>query len=867
MTATLENYEIGAAIRRGALGDLRRGVDITSGQSVMIQFVPADPARGDEWVGRLRSAHDQILGSGCANILPLREIVVDTDGVTIVTELADGANLGDILDATGPMSASRAVEIAGQVLAALEGAHAVGLVHGGLSSDNVYLAPDDRVWVTDFAMSLDTATENMTAADDVYAVGALLHQMILGSAPAFDDTAELVRSDKVSDELSTFLAGLLAAVAAERPAAGVARRQLASLTPGPVDSSDRIAELRPEAPEPHERLRAARGLVALAITVKAWCLGVVMQLAATTRRSIGRSTAGAKRGWRSAIAAPRALRGSGRGVAMTVGRLSDAFQTSIQSRTSSAAAGRRRLAESMSVRYQRVSNAFATRFGSLWTGLRPGLNRPYRATRTSPVVTAVTSRVTTVWLAIRRELARPYRAVRGWLGRVIAPIAHRVRALPVVVAISSRVTPVLIRIRIGARPSRRVRIGLAAGLTLAVVAVGTVAARVWMAAPAPDPGVTYAFAPASYSSGLNVTRRWTLTGASKDRSKLVSSASLTNPTGAALSGSYDVVVPESVASDASMITFDPAPSAVLRADPVVRYSFDIAPGAIMTIGYSVAVSGSDSSSAARLALLTRLASDQDSAQTAWLQATGQPAPATLSQLSVSPAAVTLAVGQSTVPHLSGTMSDGSAANATLLSGVVWSSSDDRVAKFSDPNVVAVGPGDASLTAQAGPLSAVLAVTVQAPPSGSIDATTVNQPRSSGSSAKAAQRTSAPTTAKSSGVVPPGAQTTSGAGSSSSSESAGRALRVRQRRRRRVRRPSTSSPPTVDVESANGDVESADRRRRVRRRRRRARRRSTSSPPTVDVELRQRSTSSPPTDDVAVPSLAVTGLPGSSSLGL
>jgi len=249
---------------------------------------------------------------------------------------------------------------------------------------------------------------------------------------------------------------------------------------------------------------------------------------------------------------------------------------------------------------------------------------------------------------------------------------------------------------------------------LVAAAVVVVAATVGIVVATGGPAsahakAVFAFAPQTYPSGLTVDRTWTLSGPTGNHLRGV--ATLTDESLPAIWSNYAEVLPTSVASNVRDIAFTPAYDKVLVADPVVRYDILLDRGVSKTVSFTTDIGPTSGSWTARLA---RLATAQEAAELAYRRSTGGPTPVTLVSLHALPPTMTITagLGAQTV-SLSGTMSDGSAASAAVLAGVVWTSSAPNIAAVANGAVFGLSPGNSTVTAEAGSDVATVAVTVVA----------------------------------------------------------------------------------------------------------------------------------------------------------
>jgi serine/threonine-protein kinase len=202
-------YRVDDVIGEGGMGFVYRVTHTLIGKGLAVKILRPEHL-DDEEVGR-RFLQEARLASAIKhpNVVDISDFGVhDAGSPYYVMELLTGRTLAKLIDETGPVPPTEAMAIALQVLAGLEAAHEQGIVHRDLKPDNVFLVERDHmplVKLLDFgiaragprritALGALLGTPEYMAPEqargeevdwraDLYAVGIILFEMLVGRAP------------------------------------------------------------------------------------------------------------------------------------------------------------------------------------------------------------------------------------------------------------------------------------------------------------------------------------------------------------------------------------------------------------------------------------------------------------------------------------------------------------------------------------------------------------------------------------------------------------------------------------------------------------------------------------------------------------
>jgi serine/threonine-protein kinase len=207
-------YLVKGLIGEGGMGMVYEAEHVEIGRRVAVKVLHERFSRQAEVVARFRSEARAATRIGHPHIIDVFDSGTTVDGaVYFVMEYLQGRDLAHLIDTEGALPLDRALAITRQICQALAAAHRAGILHRDIKPENVFLVPRDGypdfVKVLDFGiaktvdskrigrltspgMAMGTpeymapeqaAGQSIDARADVYAVGAILYEMLSGKPP------------------------------------------------------------------------------------------------------------------------------------------------------------------------------------------------------------------------------------------------------------------------------------------------------------------------------------------------------------------------------------------------------------------------------------------------------------------------------------------------------------------------------------------------------------------------------------------------------------------------------------------------------------------------------------------------------------
>lgn len=193
---SVRNYQIYEKIGEGAMSEVYKGTD-NSGKVYAFKILRPYLKSEEKYFERFRAEAKILSSLSDDRIVKFYKISETSDGrIALVCEFVEGKNLEEIKFDDKAAMPAMAASIVAEILLGLEESHRRGVIHRDLKPENILLTKEGRLKITDFGVSKNFESEQLT-----------LTGFVLGS-PAYM-SPEQAQGNSVDQRSDLFALGIL----------------------------------------------------------------------------------------------------------------------------------------------------------------------------------------------------------------------------------------------------------------------------------------------------------------------------------------------------------------------------------------------------------------------------------------------------------------------------------------------------------------------------------------------------------------------------------------------------------------------------------------------------------------------------------
>jgi len=296
-----KRYRIIKELGQGGMGVVFKAQDLELNEDVALKVIRPEFMHDQAIVARFKRELQLARGISSDHVVRIHDLG-EVNGVRFISmKYVQGQTLKELLAETPRLEPPRALAIARQIGAALQAAHAKGVVHRDLKPQNIMIEEDGNVVVLDFGIARSLGSASFTESgvvlgtplfmspeqirgqkvdhrSDIWSLGVILYEMLTGQPPFRDSIREALfysimeetppPPSQVNPELGTAYDPVLARCLAKEPAQRYSDiEDLLGELPGETDSLATTTQRTTKSLQRLLKKRLPKPLVALLLLV------------------------------------------------------------------------------------------------------------------------------------------------------------------------------------------------------------------------------------------------------------------------------------------------------------------------------------------------------------------------------------------------------------------------------------------------------------------------------------------------------------------------------------------------------------------------------------------------------------------------
>lgn len=221
---TLGPYRLLRSIGSGGMGEVYQAIDTRRDRTVALKLLPEELAHNDEFRTRFLRESFAAARLNDRHVVPIHDFGEIDGELFLDMRLIDGVDLRRRLQ-RGEVTPAFAVGVVRQIAAALDAAHAAGLVHRDVKPENILVETNGSAYLADFGLVRVAGEDSLTTAGvpvgsinymaperfdteveagpavDIYALACVLYECIGGEKPFGGGSLEFVIAGHLHREL------------------------------------------------------------------------------------------------------------------------------------------------------------------------------------------------------------------------------------------------------------------------------------------------------------------------------------------------------------------------------------------------------------------------------------------------------------------------------------------------------------------------------------------------------------------------------------------------------------------------------------------------------------------------------------------